>query len=193
MRRAAMWLLLLSLPMLGCRRGRERFPYGEGYVFVDQNGKEVRLDTFRGKTVVITYFYTHCPDACPLTMTNMKRLYARLPDSLMDRVVFVAVSIDPERDRPEVLREYARLYRIDFPNWFFLTGRPEEIRRFLREVGVIAVKGKTTITPRGDTVYFLTHTDYVHVVSPDGRIVYRGDGERLNIGKAYERITSSLP
>ena len=193
MRRAAMWFLLFSLLMLGCRRGRERFPYGEGYVFVDQNGKEVRLDTFRGKTVVITYFYTHCPDACPLTMTNMKRLYARLPDSLMDRVVFVAVSIDPERDRPEVLREYAHLYRIDFPNWFFLTGRPEEIRRFLREVGVIAVKGKTTITPRGDTVYFLTHTDYVHVVSPDGRIVYRGDGERLNIGKAYERITSSLP
>ena len=181
------------LLVAGCGRGGKRFPYGEGYVFVDQSGRRVRLDTFRGKVVVITYFYTHCPDACPLTMANLKRLYARLPDSVAGRVVFVAVSIDPERDRPEVLREYAGIYHINFPNWFFLTGKPEEVKRFIREVGVIAVKGKITVTPRGDTTYFLTHTDYVHVVSPDGRIVYRGDGERLNVKEAYERILGSLP
>ncbi len=187
------WWVVPLLLGVGCRRGGDRFPYGEGYVFVDQNGREVRLDTFRGKTLVITYFYTHCPDACPLTMTNLKRLYGRLPDTLMDRVFFVAVSIDPERDRPEVLREYAELYHIDFPNWILLTGKPEEVRRFIKEVGVIAVKGKTTVTPHGDTVYFMTHTDYVHVVSPDGRIVYRGDGERLNVREAYDRILGSLP
>ena len=187
-----LWLLL-PIFLVSCRGRADRFPYGKGYTFVNRWGDTVRLDSLRGRTLVVTYFYTHCPDACPLTMGNLKRLYATLPEDVRGKVLFVAVSLDPERDTPPVLREYARLYRIDSSGWLFLTGDPKEIRRFIREVGVIAVKGKVSVTPRGDTVYFLTHTDYVHVVSPDGRILYVGDGERLDLKKARQSVLSSLP
>jgi len=165
------WLFLVPL-LLACQRGQGRFPYGKGYTFVNRWGDTVALDSLRGRTLVVSYFYTHCPDACPLTMANLKKLYFNLPDSL---------------------REYAKMYRIDSSGWMFLTGNPKGIRRFIKDVGVIAVKGNTEVAPNGDTVYFLTHTDYVHVVTPDGRIVYRGDGEKLNLKEVKEKIISTLP
>ncbi len=185
--------LFVPLLLLACQRVAERFPYGKGYTFVNRWGDTVALDSLRGRTLVVSYFYTHCPDACPLTMSNLKKLYSNLPDSVREKVLFLSVSIDPERDRPEVLREYADLYEIDPSGWILLTGDPEEVRRFIKDVGVIAVKGKTEIAPNGDTVYFLTHTDYVHVVTPDGRIVYRGDGEKLDLRETIDKIASSLP
>lgn len=190
--RVLRWVLPIAF-LLGCRGERTEFPYGKGYVFVDHRGDTVRLDDFKGRTLVVTYFYTHCPDACPLTTANLKRLYDRLPDSVRKKVLFLSFSIDPERDSPEVLREYAKRYGISTPGWLFLTGDPGNIPKFLKDVGVIAVKGKTEIAPNGDTVYFFTHTDYVHVVSPDGRIVYRGDGDRLNLEEIQRRIYSTLP
>ena len=187
------WWLFIPLLLLACQKGPERFPYGKGYTFVNRWGDTVALDSLRGRTLVVSYFYTHCPDACPLTMANLKKLHSSLPDSVREKVLFLSVSIDPERDRPEVLRKYASMYGIGSSGWIFLTGDPEEVRRFIKDVGVIAVKGKTEIAPNGDTVYFLTHTDYVHVVTPDGRIVYRGDGEKLDLKRIKEKIASSLP
>jgi len=183
----------LSAILVGCRRGGHTLPYGEGYTFVSQRGDTVRLDSLRGKFVVMTYIYTHCPDACPLTIDNLRKLYAMIPPKFMDTVVFVAITLDPERDTPEVLREYARLQKVEHPNWLFLTGEPNTIKKFIRRMGVIAVKEKPRKLENGKVIYFITHTDYVHIVSPDGRVLFTGDGDHLNVEEALRSLRSNLP
>src|SRR5262245_41551267 len=71
---------------------------------VDQDGRRVGLDLFRGHPVLISMFYTTCPDACPLLIADLKRIEGELPAARRAALRVVLVSLDPKRDSPEALR-----------------------------------------------------------------------------------------
>ena len=69
------------------------------------------LRDFRGKVVAVTFIFASCTDSCPLLTDNMARVQDKLGSAFGPKVAFVSITVDPERDTPEVLRQYAREFR----------------------------------------------------------------------------------
>ena len=88
------------------------------FELVDQFNNTVNMSQFEGKIVVITFLYTHCPDACPAVTSQMKRLSDELGDDYGESVVFLSVTVDPERDTPEALASFMSTYNA---SWQFLS------------------------------------------------------------------------
>lgn len=86
---------------------------------VDDTGKHVQLDAMKGSVTVYNFIFTHCTGTCPIMTANMRRLTPLIDDDAPVR--FVSITVDPERDTPAVLAEYAKRMRND-PRWTFLTG-----------------------------------------------------------------------
>jgi len=88
------------------------------FALVDQFNKPVNMSQFEGKIVVITFVYTNCPDVCPAVTYQMKKLSEELGDDYNESVVFLSVTVDPERDTPERLASFASNHDA---SWQFLT------------------------------------------------------------------------
>ena len=103
--------------------------YGEvpDFALTERGGRQVTRADLREKVWIVDFFYTECPDTCPLQSANM----ARLQDALAQEpdVRLVSISVDPEHDTPEVLAAYATRYGADPDRWFFLTGAKDAIYR----------------------------------------------------------------
>lgn len=95
---------------------------------VDQDAKPFSLHELKGRTVVMNFIFTHCQTTCPLQLQSLTAVQRALPRTLANRVQFVSVSMDPERDTPEVLGKYAATMGARLDNWSFVTGHPQEIR-----------------------------------------------------------------
>ena len=106
-------------------------------VLQTQDGRSVRFydDLVKGRVVMINFMFTTCRRACPGTTTNLRRVQRALRDHVGRDLVMLSVSLDPEHDTPEVLKEYARVYGAG-PGWYFLSGRREEIELLRRRLGV---------------------------------------------------------
>ena len=88
------------------------------FVLINQHNEVVNLSQFEGKIVVMTFLYTHCPDICPALTYQMKRLAEELGDDYGESVVFLSVTVDPERDTAERLTSFSSGYNA---SWDFLT------------------------------------------------------------------------
>jgi protein SCO1/2 len=100
----------------------------------DQDGRIVRLGQQRGKVVLLTFLYTHCPDVCPLTARNLNRAL-RLVGARRTGVRVLAISVDPRGDTPSAVRGFVRAHRL-LPEFRYLTGARDTIRSVLRAYGV---------------------------------------------------------
>ena len=96
------------------------------------------LRDFRGKVVAVTFIFASCTDSCPLLTDNMARVQDKLGPAFGSKVAFVSITVDPERDTPEVLRQYADNFGANLRGWAFLTGDPASIRDVGRKYGVFA-------------------------------------------------------
>jgi cytochrome oxidase Cu insertion factor (SCO1/SenC/PrrC family) len=100
----------------------------------DQRGEPFRLSLARGKVVVLSFIFTHCDDTCPFMTLKIKETRDLL-GPLSAKVVFVAVTTDPERDTPEVIAAYSREAGL-YDDWHFLTGSLEAVRKVWTDYGV---------------------------------------------------------
>ena len=133
------------------------------FVLTDQSGRPWQLAGQRGKPVLLFFGYTSCPDVCPATMLQFKAVREALgPDA--DRVAFVFVTVDPERDTPERLRRY--LARFD-PAIVGLTGSPEAVQDVMSRYGVFAEK---VPVPGSSAGYLMNHTALTYLIGPDGLV-----------------------
>jgi protein SCO1/2 len=108
------------------------------FTLTSQDGTPVSLADFRGKAVAVTFIYTLCTDTCPILTPMMSFVQDRLGPDFGTKVAFVSITLDPARDTPAVLKEYARAFGADLGGWAFLTGAPEAIREVTRRYGVFA-------------------------------------------------------
>ena len=108
-------------------------PWGESYIpnltVMTQRGKPVKFydDLVKGKIVIISFIYTSCTDICPLTTARLAQLEEKLGDMVGREIFFISMTVDPERDTPERLKEYAERFGAG-PGWSFVTGKPVDIR-----------------------------------------------------------------
>ncbi len=106
------------------------------FALTTQDGRPLALSDLRGKVVAVTFIYASCVDTCPLLTAKMARLQARLGRDFGPRVYFASITVDPERDTPEILKRYAEAHGVNGAGWAFLTGTPEAIRDVARRYGV---------------------------------------------------------
>jgi protein SCO1/2 len=137
------------------------------FALTTADGGRLALADLRGKVVAVTFIYAACTDTCPLLMAKLAGLGRRLDKDLGASVAFVAITVDPERDTPDVLRGYAQAHGARGAGWAFLTGTPAEIKDVARRYGVFARR-----TDRGD----VDHTFLTSLVDRAGalRVQYMG-------------------
>ena len=101
-----------------------------------QHGDELRFysDVLEGRIVVVTLFYTECTGMCPLTNQKLAEMQDLLGDAMGRDYFFVSVSLDPETDRPDVLKEYAEKFGAR-DGWLFLTGEEADLKLITRRLG----------------------------------------------------------
>ena len=130
------------------------------FTLTDQDAKTFSSDQLRGKTWVADFVFTHCPGACPKMTMRMAGLQKTLqrPD-----VHFVSFSVDPERDTPPVLKEYAKAYGADPDRWHFLTGEKAALFRAAADM-------KLTAEPAGVLGPEIAHAEKFLLVDGRGRV-----------------------
>jgi protein SCO1/2 len=136
--------------------------YAKDFRLTDFNGKPRSLADFKGKIVVVFFGYTQCPDVCPTTMTDMAEVKRRLgPDG--DKLQVIFVTLDPERDTPQVLAQYVPAFD---PSFLALYGNRDETAAIAKDFKVFYQK----VPGRTETSYTIDHTAGSYVFDREGRI-----------------------
>lgn len=135
---------------------------GGDFSLVDQTGKPFTQTDLKGHPTLIFFGYTFCPDVCPTTLLEAEG-WTKALGADADRLKVVFVTVDPERDTPEKLKDYLASFD---PRFVGLSGPRPEIDRILKGYRVFArkVEGKG-----GD--YTMDHTAAVYMLDPQGRFV----------------------
>jgi len=164
-------VLSAALPVLAHPPGRDaRLPTigtAPSFALTTADGGRLTLDDLRGKVVAVTFIYATCTDTCALLTAKLATLGQRMGKDFGTKVTFVAITVDPERDTPDVLSSYARAHGARGAGWAFLTGTPAQIKDVAQRYGVFARK-----TDRGD----VDHTFLTSLVDRAGalRVQYMG-------------------
>ncbi len=142
-------------------------------------GREVKLEVLRGRPQVFLMFFTHCEHSCPLMVADMKAIDKALPRSVRDKVDFLLVSIDPERDTPEVLRAFRAKHELPTERWTLLRGSVEATRELAAMAGF-------NYQPGSPTQY--AHSLLISVLNESGEIVF----QQVGIGRPKEDAVAAL-
>ena len=135
--------------------------FGKALALTDHSGKPRTLADFQGKVVVIFFGFTQCPDVCPTTLAEMAKVVKELgADGGKVQVLFV--SVDPERDTPELMKQYVTAFH---PSFLGLVGDAEATARSAKEFKVYVQKQPT----RGSG-YSVDHSAGTFILDPQGRL-----------------------
>jgi protein SCO1/2 len=136
--------------------------FARDFELVGHDGQRRRLEDFRGKVVVVFFGFTHCPDVCPITLAELAGALRKLGDDAR-HVQVLLVTVDPERDTPDVLGGYVTAFN---PSFIGLTGTPEQIATAAREFKVIYQRVDGS---RPDN-YSMDHSAGTFIFDPLGRL-----------------------
>ena len=163
-------VLCVALTLSACKKSHQfyGFEYNQpayDFELMDHNGKRVILSDFakQGKISLIFFGYTHCPDVCPDALTKMKTAYDLLSQEEKEKVQVLFISVDPERDTPQVLKGYVPHFD---PSFIGLVGSPEETEKTAREYKAYYKK----VESDSKLGYLIDHTSTIYLVTPDMKI-----------------------
>ena len=138
--------------------------FGGDFSLTGPEGKTVSLEDFRNKVVLIYFGYTFCPDVCPITLSNLKMLMLSLEEKAED-VQVIFISIDPERDTFQKLKDYVPYFH---PTFIGLNGSEAELASVAKKYQTFYLKQKV----ESEAGYLMAHSDVVILVDQNGR--FRG-------------------
>jgi protein SCO1/2 len=136
--------------------------FGRQFELTGHDGKPRTFADFRGKLLVMFFGFVHCPDICPTTLSKLGSVMKLLGDDA-SQVQVLLVTVDPERDTPEVLAPYVTHFH---PSFLGLTGSVEAIRATTQEFRIIAQKQPGS-TP---DAYTVDHSSNIYIYDREGRI-----------------------
>jgi protein SCO1/2 len=184
-------LLVILLFAISCK---EKLPLDKdltkkSYTLINQDSTQVIFpDNIKGQITVLGFIYTHCPDICPMTTHNMYLTEKQLKEDGINDVKFVAISFDPDRDSPEVLKKFAEIRELDFKTWTLLTGEKSTVNDLMKRFDVKAIKTDESIDEEGNSEYSMMHTDRISLIDENGRLLKNYKGSTLNIEELVNDI-----
>jgi protein SCO1/2 len=187
-------IIPIIIIFLACSSGLEKGEQLPDFPLKDQNGKEFTFSQLRGKVIVLSYIYTHCPDICHIITKRMTVLRDKLKKNNIDdeRVYFVSITIDPERDTPETLKKHVKMMNLDLTNWVFVTGDEDSINSTIKVSGMEAIKETDVNSKNDDVSYFITHRDRISLVDDKGTIRKHYKGTNFDFDALMEDIDKVL-
>lgn len=138
--------------------------FGGDFSLTGPDGRTVSLEDFRNKVVLVYFGYTFCPDVCPMTLSKLKLMMLDLGENAED-VQVIFISIDPERDNFNRLKDYVPYFH---PTFIGLTGSEADIAAVAKKYQTMYIKQKV----ESEAGYLMAHTDVVILVDQNGK--YRG-------------------
>ena len=148
-----------------------------------QNNEDIRLEDLRGNVLVMVMIYTSCKAACPRLVADMRNIEKQVPKEALGKTKFIMVSIDPETDTPQRLKDFAIENEMDQDHWMFLRGTPEDTREFAT---VLAVSYKK-ISPID-----FSHSNIISVFDEDGVLVHQQEGLGVDNAETIEAIKTEV-
>lgn len=136
--------------------------YATGFSLTDHDGQPRTLADFKGKAVVIFFGFTQCPDVCPTSMTEMAQA-KQLLGADGDRLQGLFISIDPERDTPEIMKAYMAAFD---PTFLALYAKPEELPEVAKSFKIYYKK----VVGSSPETYTMDHSAGSYVYDPQGRV-----------------------
>ena len=111
--------------------------YFSNVELVDQNGRSLKFydEVLKGNTVVISFIFTNCQSACPLMTRNLTMIRDMLREDERREIRFISISIDPLRDTPTAMKEFAQKHQADDAGWLWLTGQPDDVNFITKRLG----------------------------------------------------------
>jgi len=177
----------LGLAACGQQQPAERPPLegaalGGPFTLVDKDGKTVTWDQFKGRWRIVYFGYTFCPDACPLDVQSLMRGFSTFEKehpSEAAKVQPIFISIDPERDTPEVVGQWTAAFG---PRLLGLTGTPEQVKQAVKAFAAYYAKGKET--PGG---YLMDHSRIAYLMDAQGKPI-----AMLPVDKGPDAVAAEL-
>lgn len=157
--------------------------YNLASVWTTQDSTEMKLEQLQGNVVVMVMIYTSCKSACPRLAADMRAIEKQVPEDKKDHLKMVLVSIDPETDTPERLKEFAVENQMDDEQWVFLRGSEEDTREF---AAALAVNYKR-ISPMD-----FSHSNIISVLDPNGELAYQQEGLGISNEQTVSKILALL-
>jgi protein SCO1 len=161
------------------------------FELTDQNGNEIIFpDDLKGSPVVMGFIYTNCPDICSFITANLKNIHDEMENP--QNVQFVAVTFDPERDTPDVLKNYAEAFDMNRPPFRFLTGETDVIEKFMNRVGIRKQISYTKELENGEELYFINHSDKILLLNENAQQIMDYGGSMTKPAIVIEDLNKLL-
>ncbi len=106
------------------------------FTLINQDGKDFRFASLRGKVVLVTFVYTTCPDLCPLLTAKFAQIQQKLKGEKKSGYFLLSITTDPDTDKPSVLRAYGTRYGADLNSWAFVTGDKKKLSKVWNGFGL---------------------------------------------------------
>ena len=151
--------------------------------WTNQNGEDLQFVDLKGDVLVTVMIYTSCKAACPRLVADMRNIEERLSKSTKENIKMVLVSIDPNTDTPERLKEFAEENEMDKDPWVFLRSSEDNTREF---AAVVAVNYKK-ISPID-----FSHSNIISVFNDQGEMVFQQEGLGVNSDKTIQNIENAV-
>ena len=149
------------------------------FEFIDSNGNTVTLNNLKGKVWVADFIFTTCTMACPMMTGNMNLVHKKFKKN--DDVRLVSISVYPEYDTPDVLKEYASQYDADTEKWLFLTGDESSVKNIIKDGFKI-----------GDFEEIIFHSEKFALVDKNGTIRAYYNGMKSEDMKQLKKDINTL-
>ncbi|TXK47541.1 SCO family protein [Pontibacter qinzhouensis] len=149
----------------------------------NQAGITQPLAQLKGKVQLVAMVYTHCRYACPRIIADLKRIESSLDEYKRDDVGIVLITMDPDRDTPEKLRQFASANRLDPSRWTLLTSSHDNIREL---AALLNMKYKTELDGE------ISHANIISVLTTTGELVHQQEGLGLDPDETIKSIKAQL-
>ena len=133
------------------------------FALTDQDRKKIALSDFSGRPRFLVFIYTHCKDLCPLILQNRAHLEAEAEPSIGKGIVFLAVTLDPQNDTPDVLKAFIKKIGVDTRDLHLLSGPVPEVEKVLDEYEISVIQD-------GGGGQVMGHTSVGYAIDRDGII-----------------------
>ncbi len=181
-------IICLSVLILGsCKKENENLDpnsiFNLNSKWEQADGTKIKLEDLKGKVLTMVMIYTSCKTACPKLTIDMKNIAQKVGHKDSDDLRYVLISIDPEHDTPERMREFLKTYQLDSKQWVFLRSSEANTREL---ANVLAMKYKQ-ISPMD-----FSHSNIISVYSKKGLLVHQKEGISIDIDKTVEAVKKEL-
>ena len=150
----------------------------------DQNNQPLKLEDMGNKIQVLSLIYTHCLHTCPTIVSTMQMLEAKLTEQQRHKVQFVLVSLTPDTDTPEAMKEFANNRKLDANSWTLLSGNQQQVRRL-----AMALDVKYALVEDNE----VNHSNLINVLNHQGELHSQHIGVMNNVEPMLKEVQRLLP